>query len=333
MKNFTFQKSYAEAIDDEENGLTETEKARLYRAIMNYVFNGEFPELKGVSKIIFGLIEAEIDREISKKIEQIENGKKGGRPKKPPFLNEETQEKGGFLETKRGVLEIETTKKGGFLENKEKEVPQKEKERSTEKEYLPQEKTSPPVSPQGETKENETDETIEGYLAFMRDHPHIVEDLDNPSYLSGVDFSLLAQKISESSRYLQGKQSLKWLLRHYWEIIGDSYKDFSRDSPSMFEKGELQLWQELVKAINAAKENKFCQAIEDFAPLYRRLDQSANDEMGKIYRELSPEIINYFDPQSFLDLCAMDEKDLKYERARFLRALPEIRKNGGKKCR
>ena len=104
MKNFTFQKSYAEAIDDEENGLTETEKARLYRAIMNYVFNGEFPELKGVSKIIFGLIEAEIDREISKKIEQIENGKKGGRPKKPPFLNEETQEKGGFLETKRGVL-------------------------------------------------------------------------------------------------------------------------------------------------------------------------------------------------------------------------------------
>ena len=170
-------------------------------------------------------------------------------------------------------------------------------------------------------------------MAFMRDHPHIVEDLDNPSYLSGVDFSLLAQKISESSRYLQGKQSLKWLLRHYWEIIGDSYKDFSRDSPSMFEKGELQLWQELVKAINAAKENKFCQAIEDFAPLYRRLDQSANDEMGKIYRELSPEIINYFDPQSFLDLCAMDEKDLKYERARFLRALPEIRKNGGKKCR
>ena len=85
MKNFTFQKSYAEAIDDEENGLTETEKARLYRAIMNYVFNGEFPELKGVSKIIFGLLEAEIDREISKKIEQIENGKKGGRPKKPPF--------------------------------------------------------------------------------------------------------------------------------------------------------------------------------------------------------------------------------------------------------
>ena len=219
------------------------------------------------------------------------------------------------------------------MENKEKEFPQKEKERSKEKEYNPQEKTIPPVSPQGETKENETDETIEGYLAFMRDHPHIVEDLDNPSYLSGVDFSLLAQKISESSRYLQGKQSLKWLLRHYWEIIGDSYKDFSRDSPSMFEKGELQLWQELVKAINAAKENKFCQAIEDFAPLYRRLDQSANDEMGKIYRELSPEIINYFDPQSFLDLCAMDEKDLKYERARFLRALPEIRKNGGKKCR
>ncbi len=161
----------------------------------------------------------------------------------------------------------------------------------------------------------------------MRDHAYITEDLDNPSDISGIDFSLLSQKIAESSRYLQGKQSLKWLLRHYREIIGDSYKDFNRSSLPMSEgKGDLQLWQELVKALKAAKEERYCESVGRGSPIYLRLDGAADEEMKVIYRSLSPEIMAYFDPQSFLELCEMSDADLKFERARFLKALPEIRR-------
>jgi len=224
----------------------------------------------------------------------------------------------------RGIREGFSEKKVPFDTFSQKEVSLQEKERSKEKEYTLQEKDIPPYNP---PTGDETDETIKGYLEFMRDHAYITEDLDNPSDISGIDFSLLSQKIAESSRYLQGKQSLKWLLRHYREIIGDSYKDFNRSSLPMSEgKGDLQLWQELVKALKAAKEERYCESVGRGSPIYLRLDGAADEEMKVIYRSLSPEIMAYFDPQSFLELCEMSDADLKFERARFLKALPEIRR-------
>ncbi len=325
MESFIFQKSYSEAIDDEENGLTDVERLNLYRAIMRYVFEGETPRLKGVSKIIFGLIKGQIECELTKRAQDKENGKRGGRPRKTPLFEEktpvfteETQEKGGFSETK-----------GGFLKNEQKEVPQTEKERSKEKEYNPQEKTIPPYNPpKAGTDGDETDETIKGYLEFMREHPYITEDLNNPSELYGIDFPLLAQKIAQSSRCLQGKQSLKWLIGHYREIIGDSYKDFSRngeppDIPTG--KGDLQLWREVINALGVAKEERWCENAGRGMELFRMADEEAKREMGELYKGLSPEITAYFEPNSFLDLCKMDEGELKFERARFLKALGGIR--------
>ena len=54
-------------------------------------------------------------------------------------------------------------------------------------------------------------------------------------------------------------------------------------------------------------------------------DDCAKKEMGTLYKELSPEIQAYFDPNSFLELCEMEEKELKFERARFLKELGGIR--------
>lgn len=325
MNCFTFHRSYSEAINDEENGLTDAERWNLYEAIMNYVFEGEAPQLKGVSKVIFGLIKGQIDGELTKRAENIENGKRGGRPRKTPLIEEktpvfteETREKGGLFE-----------EKGGFLKNEQKEVPQTEKERSKEKEYNSQEKSIPPYNPpKEETDGDETDETIKRYLEFMREHPYIIEDLNNPSELYGIDFPLLAQKIAQSSRCLQGKQSLKWLIGHYREIIGDSYKDFSRngeppDIPTG--KGDLQLWREVVNALQVAKEERWCENAGREMELFRMADEEAKREMGELYKGLSPEISAYFEPNSFLDLCKMDEGELKFERARFLKALGGIR--------
>lgn len=322
MKEITLYANYAEQIEL----LSNNQCGVLFRALMDYANGKDVPAMDTLTQMAFLFIKGNMDRE-EEEAEREEDisrlrsewGKKGGRPKKVQkgtFL----EEKGTFLSEKVGFSE----KKVPFDTFSQKEVPLQEKERSKEKEYTLQEKDIPPYNPPtGE----ETDGTVRGYLEFMRDHAYITEDLDNPSDISGIDFSLLSQKIAESSRYLQGKQSLKWLLRHYREIIGDSYKDFNRSSLPMSEgKGDLQLWQELVKALKAAKEERYCESVGRGSPIYLRLDGAADEEMKVIYRSLSPEIMAYFDPQSFLELCEMSDADLKFERARFLKALPEIRR-------
>jgi len=315
MKEITLYANYAEQIEL----LSNNQCGVLFRALMDYANGKDVPAMDTLTQMAFLFIKGNMDRE-EEEAEREEDisrlrsewGKKGGRPKKV--------QKGTFSSEKVGFSE----KKVPFDTFSQKEVSLQEKERSKEKEYTLQEKDIPPYNP---PTGDETDETIKGYLEFMRDHAYITEDLDNPSDISGIDFSLLSQKIAESSRYLQGKQSLKWLLRHYREIIGDSYKDFNRSSLPMSEgKGDLQLWQELVKALKAAKEERYCESVGRGSPIYLRLDGAADEEMKVIYRSLSPEIMAYFDPRSFLELCEMSDADLKFERARFLKALPEIRR-------
>ncbi len=315
MKEITLYANYAEQIEL----LSNNQCGVLFRALMDYANGKDVPAMDTLTNMAFLFIKGNMDRE-EEEAEREEDisrlrsewGKKGGRPKKV--------QKGTFSSEKVGFSE----KKVPFDTFSQKEVSLQEKERSKEKEYTLQEKDIPPYNP---PTGDETDETIKGYLEFMRDHAYITEDLDNPSDISGIDFSLLSQKIAESSRYLQEKQSLKWILHHYRDIIGDRYKDFNRSSLPMSEgKGDLQLWQELVKALKAAKEERYCESIGRDSPIYNRLDQAADEEMKALYRGLSPEIMAYFDPQSFLELCEMEEKDLKFERARFLKALPDIRR-------
>lgn len=183
--------------------------------------------------------------------------------------------------------------------------------------------------PNDEGLKEDIDGTVAGYLDFMRNHKNITEDLNNPSLLYGIDFELLSKKISESKRYLQSKNSLKWIIGHYSEIISDTYKDFDRNYnlKSKEQKGDLQLWQELMKALQKAKSKRFSESLGEEVYIYLRRDQESDNEMKMIYRNLSQEIMKYFDPNSFLELCSMDENDLKYERARFLKALPNIRRD------
>lgn len=321
MKEITLYSNYAEQIEL----LSNNQCGVLFRALMDYVNGNDVPAMDTLTTMAFLFIKGNIDRAAEEIKNDEENsrlrsqwGKMGGRPKK---VQKGTfpEEKGTFSSEKVGFSD----KKVPFDTFSEKEVSLTEKESSKEKEYTLQEKDIPPYNP---PTGDETDAVVASYLEFMREHPDITEDIDNPSDICGIDFALLAQKISESNRYLQEKQSLKWLLRNYREIIGDKYKDFKRTSPPIHTgKGDLQLWQELLKALKAAKEERYCEALGRDSPIYLRYDNVADEAMKALYRDLSPEIMAYFDPQSFLELCEMSDSDLKFERARFLKALPELR--------
>lgn len=313
MTGFTFFQNYFESIDDPDNGLTMEEKGMLYTAIFAYVFNNDLPtDLKGACKLAFYLIKPSLDK-------SKQNGKNKSK--------NETGTDSDAIETESNVTEMEneipfyknqTKKNGTEMEN---EISPFLKNKEEEKEDIERTDNACACAREGE----KTDETVEGYLRFMKNHPAVREDITSHTELEGVDFDLLAQKISESKRYLQRKNSLRWLVRHYREIIGDCYKDFSARPPDAG-KGDLQLWQECLAAVKLSGEEKYVETLDRYAPLYRRLDEVSDEEMKKLYRGLSKEIRSYFDPNSFLELCAMSENDLKFERARFLKALPEIRR-------
>ena len=87
---FIFLKTFNESIEDLET----QDRCIMYEAIINYGLYGEEPELtKGYLKSIWKLISSTIDVTSKKYDASVENGKKGGRPKKPTNNPIETQEK------------------------------------------------------------------------------------------------------------------------------------------------------------------------------------------------------------------------------------------------
>ena len=71
---FTFFRSYWEAIEE----LNEQETGKLIKAMCQYVFKEEEPNVSGKTKMCFSLMKPYLDANIKKSNE----GKKGGRPKK-----------------------------------------------------------------------------------------------------------------------------------------------------------------------------------------------------------------------------------------------------------
>jgi hypothetical protein len=56
VKGFTFWENYYITISDSENGLSEDEKGQLYKALIEYVFDGRKPEFKGITRAIFSAL-------------------------------------------------------------------------------------------------------------------------------------------------------------------------------------------------------------------------------------------------------------------------------------
>ena len=83
-ESIVFYKSFYEAIKN----IPQEEQLKLYNAIFDYSFTEKEPKIEdGIAKAMFILIKPNIDSANARYKASVENGKKGGRPKK------ETQEK------------------------------------------------------------------------------------------------------------------------------------------------------------------------------------------------------------------------------------------------
>lgn len=329
MNGFTFFRNYYEAITDPDNGLTEEEQGRVYNAIFSYVFDGVEPDLKGTCRFVYNTVIRclEHDREMEERhnvqIEALQDelseerskyaeyGKKGGRPRKNPLSENENP--------------LKTPLKPPFSQEKEGSLIEKEgekersKEKDQERDYTLQEieYNLPPYNPPAPKEGSEE----LGLKEFLERHGNIAVDNCSTASLD-MDYPGLRRAFAESAYLREKPHDLSWVAKNAARILRGDYKDKPARSGSPPDgKGDLQLWQELVKALSCAKEET------DYGALtYKMQDEESIERMGELYRGLSREITEYFDPNSFLELCGMDDKDLKFERARFLKALPEIRR-------
>lgn len=78
-ESFVFFTSWLEAIEELES---DTEKYKAFVSIMKYQAYGTEPEVTGAPKAIFNMAKPIADGMHKRRITSIENGKKGGRPKK-----------------------------------------------------------------------------------------------------------------------------------------------------------------------------------------------------------------------------------------------------------
>ena len=113
-ESFVFFKSFFDAIEE----LPTKYQPDIYAAVCKYSLYGEVPELTGVAKALFILMKANIDASEKKYIAAIENGKKGGRPKKDAEIMEQTEENPIETERKPEKNPIETQAKPTETETK-----------------------------------------------------------------------------------------------------------------------------------------------------------------------------------------------------------------------
>ena len=79
MEGFIFHKSYWDAISNLPDDLS---KCNIVKAICEYTFYDTEPNLDGIEKSIWLLIKPNLDSSSKRYRASVENGKKGGRPKK-----------------------------------------------------------------------------------------------------------------------------------------------------------------------------------------------------------------------------------------------------------
>lgn len=96
--SFVFYDGFYEAIQELE---TDREKVELLNAICTYEFTGEVIEMSYACRVVFKVIKKSLDSATTRYVASVENGKKGGRPKKNKNLGEPNETYNNLGEPRR----------------------------------------------------------------------------------------------------------------------------------------------------------------------------------------------------------------------------------------
>lgn len=159
--------------------LSDTEAGRLFKAVMHYI-NGIDEELPGQEKLVFTMLKAQFERdaEAYKRYSdrQRENGKKGGRPKKPTGFSENPENPLVFLETQKSQDKEEDKDKDKDINKDINEDKEKENEKEKEAKPLRAKRFVPP--------------TVDEVNAFVQENGYDVDATRFVDYYSAIGWKI-----------------------------------------------------------------------------------------------------------------------------------------------
>ncbi len=348
--SFIFYRSFFEAID----GLPVENQAHIYKAISGYALNGELIELDVWENAVFKTIKSQIDANNERFLNGCkggEYGKLGGAPKGNQNARKKKQPENNPQNNPKTTHQKNEGKNGEKQkqpkENGRKLPPTGVNEETTPKQPQENPKTTPNVNANDNVNENVNDNK-HALQACNSAHACTREEIPDkakeeffkafPSVKlngaddSGIDYGKLLSAFREGNAYLQNTKSMNYVTAHYAEIIGGGYRRIEKPQTQQEKKNGVQLWQELMQTAEKAKEKRYSHAFGDYVSLYALAvssmygDKKDKNDMDAIYKSLSEESKRIYDKNGFMNLCEMNDDDLKYERARFLKTLPEIRR-------
>lgn len=93
-----------------------------------------------------------------------------------------------------------------------------------------------------------------------------------------------------------------------------------RKQNRLTEKSDLELWTELIEAAEDIRYQKWHPSLGWICGY-----EAPGEKERAVYNKLSPAIRAYLDFNALCDIAGMDNEERKYERSRFLKAIPELR--------
>lgn len=263
------------------DGLPIENQAHIYKAISCYALNGDQIELDVWETAVFKTIKSQIDANIKR----YENGCKGGAPKgnknarKQPKNN---QNQPNDNDNDNDNVNVNVNDNANAASN------------------------APAHAREDSAKEK-----------FFSEFPSVqLNGADD----SGVDYTKLLEAFQAGNDYLRNTKSMNYITAHYSEIIGGGYRKAAAAATSAPTKANaIQLWTELLQAIGRAKELRYDSYTGYEVYLHCKRDAESKKEVEAIYEAIPPEVRQIYDKDGFIFLCKMDDEELKFERARFLK--------------
>lgn len=90
----------------------------------------------------------------------------------------------------------------------------------------------------------------------------------------------------------------------------------------LLEPRDMELWQMLIRSVSDTRAMVWVRDVG-----YMRMYENRGNGARKIYDRLPIVLKEYVDFDSFCDMGSMTDEELRYERARFLKAIPEVKES------
>ena len=225
-KGFTFWENYYITISDPDNGLSDDERGQLYKAIVEFIFDGRKPTFKGTLRAIFSALLPSLEKSKTRSISGSRRGSKS-------TTNDEQTESKPTAKPKQNAsktqandeqTEIETEAKSDFatpyIKKKKESIILMD---NTKREDI-----------KGDSQrgiDSESEEELNAQGRFFKEFPSVVFDNYDASVLAELteeDWETIAEQFRKSDWLKKNVKTMSMLCRLSARIVAGAYAPFEK---------------------------------------------------------------------------------------------------------